>query len=148
MRARPIYKLNLTFGLIEFLRNHGLTKVWWMARLLLLSAPMMISKWRFLQIFAGFLWKHDCSDDMQLPSDSRWPNFPTPIWNKQTTSLALLLNNSVQRSAKKLDPHWTTVMWSGGWCTMAALMMIYQAVPTLRFTATSGRFLFVSQKVA
>ena len=24
-------------------------------------------------------------------------------------------------------------------------MMIYQAVPTLRFTATSGRFLFVTQ---
>ena len=49
------------------------------------------------------------------------------------------------QNSKSLDPRWTTVWWL---CTMAALMMIYQAVPTLRFTATSGRFLFVSQKVA
>ena len=72
-------------------------------------------------------------------------SYSTVKMNGIIHSVLICFAQTVAKFLKSLDPRWTTVWWL---CTMAALMMIYQAVPTLRFTATSGRFLFVSQKVA
>ena len=142
MKSQSIYKLNLTLGLLKFwqtLAGKSCSVLWYIKGKLRGFSNICWKIWKDGTLFnctqksiknsthttpLHYCEAHSC------PRSELWTikllvfkttKVPKPHINQT--------NNTVHRGRpKNLTPRWTTVMCDGWWCTMAALIMIYQSM--------------------